>query len=233
MKQEIIIAIDGYSSSGKSTLAKALAKELNYKYIDTGAMYRAVTLQALRKKWIRASDNKIAKNELINGLNDIEIQFIRKNSTQHTILNGEDVEKEIRSLAVSNAVSYISQIKEVRQEMVKVQQKIGENKGIVMDGRDIGTVVFPNAEIKIFMTADVESRAKRRYEELKARGMSVDKEEISKNIKERDKIDENRKESPLKKAKDAIVLDNSYMNQEEQFHWAMKKINNYLNNKLD
>ncbi len=230
MKQEIIIAIDGYSSSGKSTLAKALAKELNYKYIDTGAMYRAVTLHALRKKWIRSSDNKIDKNELINGLNDIEIQFIRKDSTQHTILNGEDVEKEIRNLAVSNAVSYISQIKEVREKMVKIQQKIGKNKGIVMDGRDIGTVVFPDAEIKIFMTADVESRAKRRFEELKARGIPVDKEEISKNIKERDKIDENRKESPLKKAKDAIVLDNSYMNQEEQFHWAMKKINNYLNN---
>ncbi len=228
MKNNIIIAIDGYSSSGKSTLAKRLAKALDYKYIDTGAMYRAVTLHAIRNNWIH-TDNKIAMNELINGLSDIEIQFIRKNSTQHTLLNDEDVEEEIRSLAVSNAVSYISQIKEVRKKMVTIQQRIGKNKGIVMDGRDIGTVVFPGAEIKFFMTADVESRAERRYKELKAKGMPVDKEEIRKNIKERDRIDENREESPLKKAKDAIVLDNSHMNEEEQFAWALNKINNYLN----
>ena len=228
VKNNIIIAIDGYSSSGKSTLAKRLAKALDYKYIDTGAMYRAVTLHAIRNNWIH-TDNKIAMNELINGLSDIEIQFIRKNSTQHTLLNDEDVEEEIRSLAVSNAVSYISQIKEVRKKMVTIQQRIGKNKGIVMDGRDIGTVVFPGAEIKFFMTADVESRAERRYKELKAKGMPVDKEEIRKNIKERDRIDENREESPLKKAKDAIVLDNSHMNEEEQFAWALQKISNYLN----
>ncbi len=222
-KKKIVIAIDGHSSCGKSTLAKSLARELSYIYIDSGAMYRVVTLNALRNGWIKNGEPD--RQKVVEGLKDIKITFhwdeqIEKNTT---FLNGENVEDEIRQLEVSQNVSPISTIAEVRREMVKQQRENGINKGIVMDGRDIGTVVFPDAELKIFMTASPEIRAQRRFQELKEKGLEVNFEEILKNVEERDTIDSGREISPLKKADDAIVLDNSNLTREEQLLWSLER----------
>lgn len=227
--EKIIIAIDGHSSCGKSTMAKSLAKILGYIYIDSGAMYRAVTLNALRNGWIKNGKPEIEK--IISGLKNIKITFIWDNSTEKntTYLNGENIEEEIRKLEVSQNVSPISTIAEIRHEMVKQQRENGLNKGIVMDGRDIGTVVFPNAELKIFMTATPEIRAQRRFLELTEKGLNVNFDEILKNVKERDEIDSNRAISPLKKAEDAIILDNSNLSREEQFLWTLKKVEEITN----
>lgn len=222
--KKIIIAIDGHSSCGKSTMAKSLAQELGYIYIDSGAMYRVVTLYALRNGLI---NNGIPDTEkLIEELKNIKITFkwdelAGKNTT---FLNGENVEEEIRRLEVSQNVSPISTIAEVRREMVKQQRENGKNKGIVMDGRDIGTVVFPDAELKIFMTASPEIRAQRRFDELKQKGLKVDFAEILKNVEGRDQIDSNREVSPLKKAEDALVLDNSNLTREQQLKWTLEKV---------
>lgn len=221
---KIIIAVDGHSSCGKSTLSKQLAQRLKYNYIDTGAMYRAVTLFALRNKLI--SNQQVNKEELTRLLPDINItfRFNEQEQKSDTFLNGENIENEIRELEVSNNVSPIATIKEVRQTMVGQQQAMGQEKGIVMDGRDIGTVVFPNAELKIFMTASAQVRAQRRYDELLAKGLTVSFDEVLKNIEERDHIDSNRQESPLRKAHDAIVLDNSSLSREEQLEWVINQV---------
>ena len=219
--QDIIIAIDGYSSCGKSTLAKALAKKLNYAYVDTGAMYRAVSLYFLRKKldWKKLSDEEV---EAL--LNEIEISFNYnpRLGESETFLNGENVEAEIREKPVSEAVSEISQLKVIRQKMVHLQQVAGQNKALVMDGRDIGTVVFPNAALKLFMTADPAIRAQRRFNELMSKNIKITLEEVSENLKRRDYNDTHREENPLVKAEDAIELDNSYLNQEEQLDLVLK-----------
>jgi cytidylate kinase len=227
-KNKIIIAIDGHSSCGKSTVAKALAQKLGYIYIDSGAMYRVVTLVALRKGLIK---NQVPEpDKVIAALKDIKIRFQwdKASGKNTTFLNGENVEEEIRQLEVSENVSPISTIAEVRREMVKQQRENGKNKGIVMDGRDIGTVVFPQAELKIFMTASPEIRAKRRFLELEEKGQKVNFDEVLKNVKERDQIDSTRKASPLKKADDAIVLDNSNLTREQQLEWAIEKVNNII-----
>ncbi|MCD7973917.1 MAG: (d)CMP kinase [Candidatus Azobacteroides sp.] len=219
--KKITIAIDGFSSGGKSTMAKELARKIGYIYIDTGAMYRAVTLYCLMNNLIK--DNVINREKLKKEIDNIKIDFHLNPETQlpETYLNGKNVEKEIRGMEVSRNVSNISAIGFVRTAMVKQQQEFGKSKGVVMDGRDIGTVVFPDAELKIFMTAAPEIRARRRYEELTAKGEKVSFEEILENVKQRDHIDQTREESPLKQAKDAIVLDNSNMTKEEQNAWLM------------
>jgi CMP/dCMP kinase len=229
-RKKIIIAIDGHSSCGKSTLAKSLARKLKYTYIDSGAMYRAITLFALRNGFI--SGGKVDVEKLISRLGDVKITFRWDEETEEntTYLNGENVEEEIRQLQVSNNVSPISTIAGVRHEMVKQQRENGRNKGIVMDGRDIGTVVFPEAELKLFMTASPAIRAERRYLELKEKGMNVSFNEILKNVEERDSIDSSREVSPLKKADDAIVLDNSYLTREEQLQWAIRKASERIEN---
>ncbi|HZW63996.1 MAG TPA: (d)CMP kinase [Flavobacteriaceae bacterium] len=215
--QKITIAIDGYSSTGKSTVAKQLAKHLGYVYVDSGAMYRAVTLFAIQNHLI--GKNFFNKEKLIAELPSIKITFAYNTSLgfAEVVLNGTNVEKEIRTLEVSSFVSQVSAIPEVRRKMVEQQQKLGKNKGVVMDGRDIGTVVFPFAELKVFMTASPEIRAKRRYDELLAKGEKVTYEEIVKNVKERDYIDTHRADSPLLKAPDAIEIDNSSLTVAEQF----------------
>jgi len=222
-KKKIVIAIDGHSSCGKSTLAKSLARELGYTYIDSGAMYRAVTLFALRNGLIK--HGKVDEKELISRMKDIRITFEWDTDTEKntTFLNGENIENEIRQLEVSNNVSPVSTIAGVRSELVKQQRENGQNKGIVMDGRDIGTVVFPDAELKIFMTASPEIRAQRRYLELTEKGAEVDFDKILQNVEERDTIDSGREVSPLKKADDAIVFDNSHMTRKEQLQWALEK----------
>jgi len=222
--KKIIIAIDGHSSCGKSTMAKSIAQELGYIYIDSGAMYRVVTLYALRKGLI---NNGVPDAEkLIAELKDIKITFkwdeISGKNT--TFLNDENVEEEIRRLEVSENVSPISTIAEVRHEMVKQQRENSKNKGIVMDGRDIGTVVFPDAELKIFMTASPEIRAQRRFLELKEKGQEVDFESILQNVEGRDEIDSNREVSPLKRAEDALILDNSCLSREDQLKWTLDKV---------
>jgi CMP/dCMP kinase len=224
MEKRLIIAIDGYSSCGKSTFAKAVAKELNYIYIDSGAMYRAVTLFCMKRNFI--SNTGLNTEGVLAELNDIHIDFVYNPDIQEyeTFLNSENVEMEIRSMAVTGHVSRISQIPEVRTRMVELQRQIGVSKGIVMDGRDIGTVVFPDADIKIFMTATVDIRVRRRYDELKGKGINVDFDEIKRTIIARDIADENRDISPLRRADDAIVLDNSRMTVEEQILWIMKII---------
>jgi cytidylate kinase len=213
MDRKIIIAIDGYSSCGKSTLAKDLATRLEYKYIDTGAMYRAVTFYLLRQKV--DIEDMAAVNE---ALKDIHITFEYDNETgrQITLLNGEHVEKEIRSLPVSDMVSPVSTIKEVRQCLVNIQKRLGMERGVVMDGRDIGTVVFPQAELKLFMTADEEVRVQRRFLELQELGMAMSLEQVRENLRKRDYIDSHRQESPLIQAHDALVLDNTCLNLQEQ-----------------
>jgi cytidylate kinase len=223
-ENKIIVAIDGHSSCGKSTMAKSLAQKLGYIYIDSGAMYRVVTLAALRKGLI--TNGKPDVQKVISELKNIKISFQWDESSgkNTTFLNDENVEDEIRKLEVSQNVSPISTIKEVREEMVKQQRENGKNKGIVMDGRDIGTVVFPEAELKIFMTASPEIRAQRRYLELKEKGLEVHFDDVLKNVEERDKIDSTRAISPLKKADDAVILDNSYLTREEQLKWSIEKV---------
>lgn len=218
-KQPLIIALDGHSSCGKSSFAKTIAKELNYIYIDSGAMYRAVTLFAMQQGLVQ---NKIVDQAALEkSLPDIEIDFRYNPQTAlyETYLNGENVEARIRTMDVSDNVSEVSKIKAVRQRLVALQQKMGERKGIVMDGRDIGTVVFPKADIKIFMTASLEVRAQRRFKELQEKGLNVSLQEVSENLSQRDYLDQNRAESPLKKADDAIILDNSNMTPAQQLEW--------------
>ncbi len=226
--KKLTIAIDGHSSCGKSTVAKQLAKKLHYTYIDSGAMYRLVTLFAMRNKLIE--NDVVNTAELANRLEEIKIDFRYNEAKQQAdaYLNGELVEDEIRSLAVSNNVSAIATIKFVREKMVDLQRELSKSGGVVMDGRDIGTVVFPDADLKIFMTADAEVRAERRFKELQAKGDSVTFEEILENVKKRDFIDENRDESPLRKADDAIVLDNSNFTPAQQLEWLEQQVENII-----
>lgn len=215
--KKITIAIDGFSSSGKSTMAKQLAKEIEYVYVDSGAMYRAATLFAIRHGMTDEANKKVDREALVKSLRDISITFaLQPDGSQHTILNGEDVEKEIRGMRVSGMVSPVAVIPEVRHYLVGLQQQYGREKGIVMDGRDIGTTVFPDAEMKVFVNASPEVRAQRRYDELIEKGTPADFEEVLANIKERDHIDSTREESPLRKAEDAFVLDNDHLTREEQ-----------------
>ena len=222
--RQITIAIDGYSSCGKSTMAKDLAREIGYIYVDTGAMYRSVTLFAMRNNLFN-EDGSIKTDELKSRMNEINISFKLNSETGRpdTYLNGELVEKEIRSMDVSARVSKIAALPFVREALVAQQQAMGKEKGIIMDGRDIGTVVFPDAELKIFVTASAEVRAQRRYDELKAKGIPADFDDILKNVKERDYIDSHRETSPLRKADDALELDNSHMTIEEQKAWLMAR----------
>ncbi len=214
---KITIAIDGFSSTGKSTVAKQLASNLGYVYVDSGAMYRAVTLYALNKGLIEEDD--FNKEALIYQLEQIHLSFVFNEELGYAEiqLNRQNVEKEIRTLRVSSFVSQVAAVPEVRKKLVAIQKKLGEHKGVVMDGRDIGTVVFPNAELKLFMTASAEKRAERRYKELKERGDDITFEAVLKNVTERDHIDTTRKDSPLIKAKDAIEIDNSNLSLEEQY----------------
>ena len=219
----IIIAVDGYSSSGKSTMARRLAARIGYRYIDSGAMYRAVTLYALEHGLIDGQGNPDAQ-AIVAALPDIHIDFnVMPDGTQHTMLNGEDVEQEIRRLRVSNAVSPVSAIAEVRHALVAMQQALDKDRGIVMDGRDIGTVVFPDAELKIFVDASAETRARRRFKELMDKGSAVSYEDVLANVVHRDKIDTTRAESPLRRADDAIALDNSDMTIEQQDAWLLEQ----------
>lgn len=222
--RKITIAIDGYSSCGKSTMAKDLAREIGYIYVDTGAMYRSVTLFAMRNS-LFDEDGSIKTDELKDRMGEINISFRLNSETGRpdTYLNGELVEKEIRTMEVSANVSKIAALPFVREALVTQQQAMGKEKGIIMDGRDIGTVVFPDAELKIFVTASAEVRAQRRYDELKAKGMPADFDDILKNVKERDYIDSHRETSPLRKADDALELDNSNMTIEEQKAWLMAR----------
>lgn len=226
--KKITIAIDGFSSTGKSTLAKQLAKELEYVYVDTGAMYRAVAYFAMQNKFIGA--DFFDKETLIQALPNIQLEF-RFNADlgfAEMYLNGENVEKQIRTIEVSNFVSKVAEVSEVRAKLVEQQQEMGTNKAIVMDGRDIGTVVFPNAELKIFMTASAETRAQRRFEELQQKGDNVSYEDVLKNVMERDYIDTHREDSPLVIADDAIEIDNSYLNKEEQFAAVLELVNDVV-----
>jgi len=229
-KKELIIAVDGHSSCGKSTLAKDIAKHFQYRYIDTGAMYRAVTLYAINEKII--SEGKIAEDLLQSALNNklisIEFKFNPENNKSETFLNGINVENNIRGIEVSSFVSPIAVIPFVRHELVNQQREMGKEGGIVMDGRDIGTNVFPNADLKIFLTADAEIRAQRRYKELTEKGQDVEYEAILNNVKERDHIDSTRKTNPLKKADDAILIDNSNLSILEQTKIAIDLVNDVL-----
>ncbi|PRP66780.1 (d)CMP kinase [Nonlabens agnitus] len=230
MQRKITIAIDGHSSTGKSTAAKQLAQELGYLYVDTGAMYRAVSFFALSENLIH--NGILDKSKLEQRLHEITITFERhpENGNNEVCLNGRNIEKEIRTLEVSSVVSKIAEVSAVRSKLVEQQQKMGAEKGVVMDGRDIGTVVFPDAELKVFMTAAADERAKRRYEELKKRGDHVEYEDVLNNVIERDQIDSNREDSPLVQAADARLLDTSHMDRDEQFdtllHWAKERLRN-------
>ena len=224
----IIIAVDGFSSSGKSTMARRLAAAIGYRYIDSGAMYRAVTLYALDHGFISA-DGTPYSEAIISSLHDINIDCaIQADGSQHTMLNGVDVEKEIRRLRVSNAVSPVAAIAEVRHALVAMQQALGKSRGIVMDGRDIGTVVFPDAELKIYVDASAETRAQRRFKEMIEKGAAVTYEEVLANVVHRDHIDTTREESPLRRADDAISLDNSTMSLEEQDAWLLDQFNKVM-----
>ncbi len=217
-QSKIVIAIDGYSSSGKSTMARELARKIGYIYVDSGAMYRALTLFALREGLI-SSDGSIDTQRLINRLPDADVSFgiaDADTGVAPTLLNGENVEKEIRGMEVSSFVSPVSAIPEVRHRLTLLQQKMGEKKGIVMDGRDIGTTVFPTAEMKVFVEASPEVRAERRYKELTEKGVAASLDEVLENIRSRDYTDTHRTESPLRKASDAFVLENDYLTREEQ-----------------
>lgn len=228
MTKKITIAIDGFSSTGKSTLAKQLAKHLGYIYVDTGAMYRAVAFFAMQNNLI--SSDSFNKVELVNQLKDIMLEF--KFNTDlgfaEMYLNGDNVEKAIRTIEVSGFVSKVAEVSEVRAKLVDQQQEMGKNKAIVMDGRDIGTVVFPDAELKVFMTASASTRAQRRYDELLQKGDVVTYEEVLKNVEERDYIDTHREDSPLVMASDAVEIDNSYLNREEQFEAVLDLVNNII-----
>ena len=223
--KKITIAIDGFSSCGKSTMAKDLAKKLGYVYVDTGAMYRAVTLYAMRNGLFNA-DGSIKTADLERQMNKINITFKLNKTAERpdTYLNNELVENDIRTLEVSNHVSQIAAVPFIREAMVAQQQRMGKDKGVVMDGRDIGTTVFPEAELKVFVTASAEVRAQRRYDELKEKGMPADFNDILKNVQERDYIDSHREVSPLRKAPDAIELDNSHMTIAEQSAWLMEQV---------
>jgi CMP/dCMP kinase len=225
LTKKITIAIDGFSSTGKSTLAKQLAKHLGYIYVDTGAMYRAVALFAMQNDFI--SVNSLDKIGLINSLKNIilEFKFNPDLGFAEMYLNGQNVEKEIRTIEVSGFVSKVAEISEVRSKLVEQQQEMGKNKAIVMDGRDIGTVVFPDAELKIFMTASAATRAQRRFDELQQKGDSVTYEEVLKNVEERDYIDTHRDDSPLVMADDAVEIDNSHLTREEQFEAVLDLVN--------
>lgn len=224
--KKIVIAIDGHSSCGKSTMAKELAKKVGYIYVDTGAMYRAVALYCMRNNMLDAEGNVLA-DKLKEAMPQVNVSFRLNEETGRpdTYLNGERVENIIRSIEVSNNVSKVAAIPFVREAMVEQQRAMGREKGIVMDGRDIGTTVFPQAELKIFVTASAEVRAQRRYDELKKKGMPADYEEILKNVQERDYIDSHREVSPLRKADDALYLDNSNMTIDEQNEWLMDNFN--------
>lgn len=223
--KKIIVAIDGFSSSGKSTMARRLASDIGYRYIDSGAMYRAVSLYGLRAGSVMP-DGTIDLKQLIDALPLIKIDFEpQADGSQHTMLNGEDVEGLIRGLEVSNVVSPVAAVPEVRHLLVALQQEFGRQKGIVMDGRDIGTTVFPDAELKIYVNATAEKRAQRRYDELKAKGQEVDYNEVLANVQQRDYIDMNRAESPLRRAEDAIDLDNSEMTIAGQQQWLVDLFN--------
>lgn len=228
MTKKITIAIDGFSSTGKSTLAKQLAKHLGYIYVDTGAMYRAVAFFAMQNNLI--SSDSFNKVGLVNQLKDIMLEF--KFNTDlgfaEMYLNGDNVEKDIRTIEVSGFVSKVAEVSEVRAKLVEQQQEMGKNKAIVMDGRDIGTVVFPDAELKVFMTASASTRAQRRYDELLQKGDVVTYEEVLKNVEERDYIDTHREDSPLVMASDAVEIDNSYLNREEQFEAVLDLVNNII-----
>lgn len=225
--KKIIIAIDGHSACGKSTLAKKLAKEMKYVYIDSGAMYRAVTLFAIQNKWVSDDGQSVDENELINALDSINISFNynSKSGKSDTFLNGVNIEDEIRTMKVAKSVSAVAKLKKVREKLVEFQQSLGKNKGIVMDGRDIGTVVFPNADLKIWVTANMEVRTARRYKELIEMGDKITVDEVRANIQSRDFEDSNRKESPLKRADDAKDIDNSYLTKEQTVQSAMDLIN--------
>jgi cytidylate kinase len=226
---KINVAIDGYSSCGKSTLAKAMAKSLNYTFIDTGAMYRGVTYYALQEELIQ--NDQIDEQKLIRQLKDLVISFeqVDGDENAHLFLNGKDVESIIRGKEVSSWVSHIAKIKEVREFLVEQQRNMGKSGGVVMDGRDIGSVVFPNAELKLFITASPEVRTERRYQELQSKGVDMTKEEVHSNLMERDRIDTTRKESPLIKVEDAIEIDNSNMTREEQLAYALKLVDEKIN----
>lgn len=224
---KIVIAIDGYSSSGKSTMAKALAARIGYRYVDSGAMYRAVTLYAMENELI--NDGNVNEKALIDSLPAINIDFKITDCGQHTMLNGKDVESEIRKLAVSSNVSKVAAIPEIRHFLVKRQQQYGMQGGIVMDGRDIGTTVFPDAKLKIFVNASPETRAQRRYEELLQKGENVSYRDVLNNVLERDHIDETRAESPLRRAVDAVDFDNSSMSIEEQNNFLLNLFNQAIN----
>ncbi|TPG37658.1 (d)CMP kinase [Flavobacterium pectinovorum] len=226
--KKITIAIDGFSSTGKSTLAKQLAKELEYVYVDTGAMYRAVAYFAMQNQFI--GPDFFDKKSLIDSIPQIQLEF-KFNADlgfAEMYLNGENVEKPIRTIEVSNFVSKVAEVSEVRSKLVQQQQEMGKNKAIVMDGRDIGTVVFPDAELKIFMTASAETRAQRRFDELQQKGDNVSYEDVLKNVVERDYIDTHREDSPLVIADDAIEIDNSYLNKEEQFSAVLELVNDVV-----
>lgn len=227
--KKIVIAIDGYSSCGKSTMAKNLARQLGYVYVDTGAMYRAVTLYALRHQLFEA-DGEVDATSLQRAMPDIRIsfQFNKQTGKPDTYLNDELVEQEIRTMKVSEKVSKIAALPFVRTALVAQQQRMGKDKGIVMDGRDIGTVVFPHAELKIFVTASAEVRAQRRYDELQQKGMPARYNDILKNVQERDYIDSHREVSPLRKADDAIELDNSNLTIDEQQQWLLQQVDKVL-----
>lgn len=229
MSKKITIAIDGFSSTGKSTLAKQVAKELGYVYVDTGAMYRAVTFFAMQNGYI--SKDYFDKETLVNSLPFVELQFKFNPDLGfgEMYLNDINVEKEIRTIEVSNFVSKIAEVSQVRAKLVEQQKSMGIHKGIVMDGRDIGTVVFPDAELKIFMTASPEVRARRRFDELAGKGQSVTFEEVLKNVQERDYIDTHREDSPLVKATDAIEIDNSSLTREEQFQKVLELVEEVIN----
>jgi len=221
LDKKITIAIDGFSSTGKSTLAKQLAKKLGYVYVDTGAMYRAIAFFSMQKAYVKT--DYLDKESLIKSLPNIQLQFKFNPELgfAEMYLNGENVERQIRTIEVSGFVSKVAEIPEVRTKLVEQQQQMGKNKGIVMDGRDIGTVVFPDAELKIYMTASAQTRAQRRYDELIQKGDSVTFEEVLQNVEERDYIDTHRSNSPLVKADDAIEIDNSNLNREEQFELVL------------
>jgi len=225
---KITVAIDGYSSCGKSTLARALAQKLNYNYIDTGAMYRAVAIYCLRNDIIK--DSLVDYDKLMASLNDIEVYFVYNTvtKTSEVFLNGEHVEKEIRSMQVANNVSSISSIKEVREKMVILQREIGKGKGVIMDGRDIGTHVFPDAELKLFMTADNDVRTQRRLDELSSKGEYHTFDYVKHSLEKRDYDDTTRQENPLRQADDAIVLDNTDISKEEQLEFVLKLIDDLL-----
>jgi len=230
--KKITIAIDGYSSTGKSTVAKQLADYLGYIYVDTGAMYRAVILYALQNEFL--SETKFDKKALLNALPTIALEFVKENTTGKVemFLNGKNVEKEIRTMYVSGFVSAVATVPEVRKKLVAIQHQMGIKKGIVMDGRDIGTVVFPNAELKIFMNAKAEVRAKRRYDELLAKGDEVTYSVILENVQKRDLMDTTRDDSPLVKADDAIEIDNSELNQEDQFNIILQLAKDRISDRI-